>query len=891
MLHPNGHADSHRKEIDAIKAAIDLPAFIEEHGVPLKKTGDNWQGSCPFHDHDDNPSFTVNPRRQLFHCFSCEKAGDVYNFLKLKEGMEFPQALAYLRSRFGIIETEPSTPPPERRALIEQPDHLPGGYTRPQLLARVAELYRHGLAESKAARQYLRSRGLDVPELIEAFSIGFCDGKALLNTLPAEGELRQALVSLGVITEKGRELFSGCIVIPLEHPDQGIVGFYGRKISPQAEMRHLYLRGPQRGVLNWPALNASATIYVAESVIDALSLWSAGVRDVTAIYGIKGMHRDLEELLGRFSTQEVRLCLDADAAGQEATIKVATRLAERGIRAMRVKLPEGSDPNTVLVAQGGASLRALAGQAERVELPVEAMPPAAPNVEQTASGFVVHFGELAYHVTPQGPFSGKLRAIVKPTLGDKKLSDNGDLYTHRVRMNIAAQVQRHFEVPKAEAERHMLGVLQAAEAWLESQQQARQDASEKLGQAPPMADAERDEALAFLRRPDLVEAILEDLEAMGYAGEDHGKLLAYMVGVSRKLDAPLSAIIRSQSSAGKSAMAELIENLTPSEDVVAFARLSAQALLFEKKDFLKHKLLILEERVGAEQADYSIRVLISKHRATQAVVVKDVETGQMRTQHYEVEGPIAYVETTTSSHINYENRTRCFEIHLDESEEQTKRIHQQQRRSQMQGWSMHSRDSICRRHHNAQRLLEPLKVYTPYAELMDFPTRWLRTRRDNQRFLSLIRASAFLHQHQREGGSEHEDGKERAFINANLDDYRLAYRLAKEVLDISLQELSRDASSLCDAAQAMVAARSEAGESVYFTRKELRAFTDWQDHRMREALNELVEMEYLDKLGGSQGKTILYRLNDEPTAGPGRLHQLTTPEQLEVRMRHAGLLV
>ena len=132
------------------------------------------------------------------------------------------------------------------------------------------------------------------------------------------------------------------------------------------------------------------------------------------------------------------------------------------------------------------------------------------------------------------------------------------------------------------------------------------------------------------------------------------------------------------------------------------------------------------------------------------MVIKDPATGKMKTQEFEVEGPIAYLETTTERQINHENATRCFEIYLDETEEQTQRIHQRQRLARsLERLKRADKQKILERHHNAQRLLEPVKVVIPYVDLLSFPSQWLRTRRDHERFLCLIEASAFLHQHQR----------------------------------------------------------------------------------------------------------------------------------------------
>ncbi len=226
----------------------------------------------------------------------------------------------------------------------------------------------------------------------------------------------------------------------------------------------------------------------------------------------------------------------------------------------------------------------------------------------------------------------------------------------------------------------------------------------------------------------------------------------------------------------------------------------------------------------------------------------------MRAQENEVEGPIAYLETTTAAkQVNYENATRCFLIHLDESEEQTRRIHAWQRRRRLGRVSSESvREPICRRHQNAQRLLEFAVVRIPYVEKLSFPSRWLRTRRDHERFLCLVEAVAFLHQFQRPQ-SLLEDGT--PCLEAQVADYRIAYELAQDVL---------------------------APEKT-FTRRDLRQNSQWQDHRLRDALDELVAMEYLQQTSGGQGRTCHYLLEPGAAAGTGLgpLRELTSPDELE----------
>ena len=433
-----------------------------------------------------------------------------------------------------------------------------------------------------------------------------------------------------------------------------------------------------------------------------------------------------------------------------------------------------------------------------------------------------------------------------------------------------------------EAERHQQALFKACEEWVQRQKAAQAQNSE-LKTKPEMNSEEREEGLRFLRQPNLTQLILEDMEMLGYVGEEKAKLLTYLIGISRKLPKPLSGIILSQSGCGKSTLTEIIEQLTPPEDVLLFTRITAQALIYIPEGLLKGKLLIVEERVGAEAAEYSIRILQSRQRLTQAVPLKDPLTGKITTHILTVEGPVAYLETTTDPRLNHENATRCFEITLDESEEQTERILNAQRSGRLPSRKNRHRqaEDIQKRHHQAQRLLEEVLVFIPYADKLTFPNKRLRNRRDNERFLCLIEASAFLHQHQRQRGNT-DDGE--SYVLANLDDYRLAYDLAKEVLATTLHELSRGAKDIWQKIRdwAVGEAGLESCSDLVFTRRELRKVTGAEDHQLRAALQELVDMEYLEIAGGAVGKAFHYRLlvardQDIPVA-------LLPPEELERRL-------
>jgi hypothetical protein len=308
---------------------------------------------------------------------------------------------------------------------------------------------------------------------------------------------------------------------------------------------------------------------------------------------------------------------------------------------------------------------------------------------------------------------------------------------------------------------------------------------------------------------------------------------------------------------------------------------------------LKRKLLIVEERIGAEGADYGIRTLQSKKKLTQVVTIKDAQTGEMKAEQFEVEGPVAYIETTTQVRIHDENATRCFEIYLDESEEQTARIHFLQRAAKtLSGLKRKTQhDVLIKRHHNMQRMLRPVKVVIPYVESITFPTRWLRTRRDHARFLNLIEVVAFLHQYQRPTGNldiipspfqgEGQGEGSSIFIEATPQDYAIAYGLAKDIMGESLTELKKPQRELLKKIEELVEERNDE-----VTRRVIRERTGLADTRLRELLRDLVTLEYLMQKEGGQGKTCRYALGERSTVGKELIAGLTTPEELAKKTKN-----
>ena len=298
---------------------------------------------------------------------------------------------------------------------------------------------------------------------------------------------------------------------------------------------------------------------------------------------------------------------------------------------------------------------------------------------------------------------------------------------------------------------------------------------------------ERDEALQWLREPNLVARLRQAFHQAGIIGEETGTLVAYLAGVSRKLERPLAVIIQSASAAGKSTLMDAVLNFFPEEERVKYSAMTGQSLYYLGETDLKHKILAVVEEAGAEKASYALKLLQSEGELTIASTGKDPATGKMVTQEYHVEGPVMIFLTTTAIDLDEELQNRCLTLTVDESAEQTGRIHrvQRERRTLAGLMAREERKALLKTLRNAQRLLQPMEVLNPYAPALTFTTGRTRNRRDHEKYLTLIDAIALLHQHQR--GQTLPGGQ--PYIEVTLDDIALANQLAPEVLGRSLDEL------------------------------------------------------------------------------------------------------
>ena len=451
-----------------------------------------------------------------------------------------------------------------------------------------------------------------------------------------------------------------------------------------------------------------------------------------------------------------------------------------------------------------------------------------------------------------------LRLTVMNQPGDPFHQDTIDLCHAKQR---AAFIAAATDATKADADaiRADLGkLLDWSEAAWTTHRRA-MAAADKPTRPPIDADAAA-AALVFVRAPNLLERIAADYDACGLVGDAAPKLVSYLCAVSRKLSQPLAVLTMAPSAAGKSTLQDGTLAFVPEEDRMCVSALTGQALHYLESD-LAHRVLAIAEESGASRASYSLKLLQSEGKISLAVPIKDADSGQITTQVKEVRGPVALFLTTTASQIDEELANRCIVLTVDDSPEQTARVHVAQReRETLDGLLHRSRaDAIRTLHQNAQRLLEPIAIVNPFARALTFRFDRARTRRDHQKYLGLIRAITFLHQHQRPRRDAVVDGRTLTYIEVTLADIAAANRLAAAVLGRSLDELAPQTRALLNQLDAWISAQAREcarpRESIRFTRRMVREATGASPNQVRDHLTRLVDLDYVASVrGNGQGQ-------------------------------------
>ena len=313
--------------IDEIKARIDIVDLVSE-SVKLRRSGKSYTGFCPFHTNTKTPAFAVFPESGTWRCFGqCNEGGDIFKFVMKKEGWDFTEALRYLADRAGV-KLEPQTP--ERQAAEEEHERLRA------LLEEAASFYHYSLLKTPAgqpALEYLHKRGL-TPETIESFGLGYAPDsfEATLTHLRSKGYSNEELGQVGLVNERDSggfyDKFRNRITFPIRDSAGKMAGFGARILNPEDNPK--FLNSPQTVLfdkshllygldLARKSIRVKDQVVIVEGYLDVIVLHQAGYANTVSPMGT-ALNEDQLRYLKKY-TRRIVLALDADAAGEKATLR------------------------------------------------------------------------------------------------------------------------------------------------------------------------------------------------------------------------------------------------------------------------------------------------------------------------------------------------------------------------------------------------------------------------------------------------------------------------------------------------------------------------------------------------------------------------------------------
>jgi hypothetical protein len=691
------------------------------------------------------------------------------------------------------------------------------------LLTRVCELYTRQLSK---AQSHLAELGLDSPRIWERFQLGYGDG-SLASILPDDGIIFGELRQLGLVDENGHELFAECVTCPLLDAQGLVVGIAGWPVANPRESRWL---PDDEHIWNLPVVQASDDLIATYSVPEALGLLTCDIPNVVALRDARAVDTEL-----RLGTKKLGVTIVRGS--QEATSHVNSS-------------PEGNCPRILSIE--AASINeyiARNGPDELARIVRDHISTADVARAGTAipDGFELKFKTRRYEVRGLEKSQRVLRATVMVEHAGRLHIDTVNLYGARERQRLTAGVARLCGEERPIIESEVERILAVAE---KRSDQTSSTGKPSAANAVVLSEADREAADRFARSPDLIEQIIDDFDRCGLVGERNNKLLCYAAMTSRKLDNPISVLILASSGAGKSALQDATISFCPPEDLVKLTSLSGKALFYGDQHGLKQKVLAVEEGDGLASAAYSLRTLISAGELVVATTGRSHADGRLRGMSNRVEGPTAVFLTSTDPDLDPETKSRFLVTSVDESRQQTLAVLAWQRKLNGPSGLTHrtERSLILQKHWAFQRLLEPVRVVNPLAEQLEFGDDRLASRREQPKFLRLVSAIALLRQRQKplKFAAPPESCP---YIEVDAEDVRIAKQISAGVFRQSLGDVSGPGFELLRVLDQMRREKAGHRDDFTFSRREIRDFARWSNGRIHRYLHELLEFEYVERIG------------------------------------------
>ena len=844
-------------EIRDIKSHLSILTVLSHYHLKPNK---NSLIKCPFHD-DKDPSLKIYTHTNTFNCFGCGKAGDVIEFIQLKENCSKHEAILKAKSLANL--NEPIQPmKPEN----QDKDVLP----RIAVLSKVAQDSKASFKRTAKARDYVRSRKLD-PDKLEVGYIGTDFGKTWNKQLQESG------LQLGILKESRQNSivpkFRNCVLFFTKNEKGQIIDIYGRSVNPNGEGKHFYLNGHHQGIYPGYPDTKTTKLILTEALIDATTLeQQAEINDnytILSLYGTNGFTSEIEEAVKELpELEEVILFFDGDNAGREATTRISEKLLQfkPGLKITAVETPEDEDINSLLQGHDPEILTHLINERKPISnkekeqrTDTQALPEPEPvgNLNTTNPDKITYSENQLHFIIWGGIEKDNIHRLKLNLLvqlkgdGFKYFQDDVNLYSNAGLQRYIKGAAEELEVSGTALKNTIRNLKNQIETYRLTLIEAERKALKpKLYQ---MGTAEQKEALRFLKTGNLVQNTMKAIGKSGLIGEQQNGLLLFFLYLSRLSEDPLHAIIYGKSGSGKTYLQTRISECLPEESVRTITSLTENTLYYSAKDFWKHKLLLIEDLEGVYNAFLPLREFMSKQSISKLTTDKDAKGNNVQ-KVLMVEGPICVSGATTKSNIYEDNANRSFLLHVDESPEHAREVMDYQRKMQAGIVNEAEQQKYKRLLRNSQRLLRKVRVINPFATMLDIPECVFKKLRTNMHYLRLIEIITFYHQHQREMKT---GGNGQAYITTTPEDIEWANFLIKDSLLRKSDELSGQVRHFFESLKSF-ADKKEEPKTIYA--KEVREAFRMNPMQVNRYLRELENRGYIQRGGGNRKTGFEYEI-------------------------------
>ncbi|NCA67665.1 MAG: DNA primase [Clostridia bacterium] len=340
--------------LEELKQRNDIYDVVSKY-VAMNRKGARYWGRCPFH-HEKTPSFTVYPERGSFHCYGCHESGDVISFIMKIENIDFYDSISYLANNVGM--QVPELRDVDAKNSREDKEKLMA------LLRDAARYYHSILLKTPKSMEYLKKRGIKQDTIVK-FGLGQSPNfSEIIATLRSKGFTDKQMLDSGVASEKNGDLYDslgGRLIIPIFNSFGNVIAFGGRVMEKTDFAKYKNTRETAIFIKNKTLYGLNfvnkvrqqqkiTDLIIVEGYMDTIALVQAGVQNVVASMGTSLTEQQAKIM--KSQVDNVYICYDGDAAGQASTLRGLDILKAKGLNVRVISMPEGLDPDEVIIKSG-----------------------------------------------------------------------------------------------------------------------------------------------------------------------------------------------------------------------------------------------------------------------------------------------------------------------------------------------------------------------------------------------------------------------------------------------------------------------------------------------------------------------------------------------------------